>query len=124
MELVMKQADTLYAQEIHDHEQFDIEKSLERVKLYIYPNSLNISEIKAYVENKGDVAVDLIRFWINDEYHTIDTHLESMDNTVLGTFPVAPIHNNYYNFQVVTRRGNVYESISGSLLYSDGICSG
>jgi len=120
MELVMKQADTLYAQEIHDHEQFDIEKSLERVKLYIYPNSLNISEIKAYVENKGDVEVDLIRFWINDEYHTVDIHLKSMDNIVLGTFPVALIDDNYYNFQVVTLRGNVYTSLSGSLLYSDG----
>lgn len=117
----MKQADTLYAQEVHEINQFDMEKDLEQVKLYIYPNSENTSEIKAYVENKGDVAVDLIRFWINDEYTTIDVHLKSMDDVVLGTFPVTLLDDNYYNFQVVTRRGNVYESISGSLLYSDGI---
>ena len=120
MELVMKQADTLYTQEVHDVEQFDTEKSLEKIKLYIYPNSENTSEIKAYVENKGDVSVDLVRFWINDNYHTLNTHLTSMANTELGTFPVTLLDGSYYSFKVVTRRGNVYESLSGSLLYSDG----
>jgi hypothetical protein len=43
-----------------------------------------------------------------------------MEETELGTFPVTLQDDNYYSFKVVTSRGNVYESLSGSLLYSDG----
>lgn len=120
MMLVMKQADTIYTKKVHEMEARDDEGAREKVTASAYPNTSNSSQIMAKVENKGNVPVKIIRVWTNDEYHSQNELIPSNSKKVLGPFTVSVENNSSLVAKVVTERGNVFHSISGSLYYSDG----
>jgi flagellin-like protein len=120
MTLVMKQADTVYTQRLHEAEVSDDERLREKLTTSAFPVTENSTEIKVKVENKGDVAAEVVRIWTNDEYHSADTVISCNSYAVLGPYNASVVNNSSLSVRVVTARGNVFESISGGLYFSDG----
>jgi hypothetical protein len=120
MQLVMKQADSLYVRKIKEVESADEERAKEDLRVTIYPNSLNSSELYIHIENRGEVPVTIVRVWFNDDYQTDNTFIKAMENKNTGPFPISPQNGTYYNIFVTTERGNTFHSITGSVYYSDG----
>lgn len=119
MMLVMKQADTIYTQKVHEIEIKDVERAREKLTFTVYAvNSTN--QIKVKVDNKGDVPVKIVRVWTNDESHTQNEAIKAGSNEVLGPLNVTVENNSTVNVKVVTERGNIFASIGGGLYYSEG----
>jgi len=119
MQLVMNQADMYYDRKIKGMEAFDEERITENIRVVVYPNSSNSSELNIQIENRGNVPVKIVRAWFNDIYHEDDTMIESMEKTDIGPFPVSPENGTYYKIFVTTERGNTFRSITGSIYYAD-----
>jgi len=119
MQLVMNQADQIYARKHKETLILDEERSAENVRVVAYPNSSNSSELNLKIENRGNVPVKIVRAWFNDVYQNAATVIQSMDKTNLGPFPVTPQNDTYYKIFVTTERGNIYRSITGSIYYAD-----
>ena len=120
MYLVMRQADTIYDQTMFEMEHRDEERAREKLYVCAYPSS-NSSELKLLIKNRGDPLVKIIRAWVNDDYHSQDVVIQSMEDCVLGPFPVSLQDESYYAVKVTTERGNIFSSAAGVLYYSDGI---
>ena len=119
MQLVMNQADQIYARKHKETLILDEERSAENVRVVAYPNSSNSSELILHIENRGNIPVKIVRAWFNDGYQNAATVIQSMDKTNLGPFPVTPQNDTYYKIFVTTERGNIYRSITGSIYYAD-----
>jgi hypothetical protein len=72
MMLVMKQADTIYTQKVHEMEIRDEEGVKEDVNVYVYPYQ-DGTELGVKVENIGNVPITVVRAWLNDELLNAET---------------------------------------------------
>ena len=118
MFLVMKQADNLYTQKVYEMRNRDDERSKENIFVSAYPGISTTIYVK--VENNGNVPVKIVRVWINDESFSVDTSLVSNSYQTLGPFTIDIVSGENAQVKAVSERGNVFYSISGPLLYSDG----
>ena len=71
MILVMKQADNIYIQEVHEMERKDEEQDSQELEVYAFPVE-GEDQIKISIQNTGVVPAIIRRVWINDEYETED----------------------------------------------------
>ena len=120
MMLVMRQADTIYEMRKHELGILDQDRMDEEVYVYIFPSDappiLTLS-----VQNRGTLIVNVMQVWINDVPYQIDdfnvqpTSLLEMDLT-----DFTPELDNWYLIKIITDRGNVFSSESGSLYYDSG----
>jgi archaellum component FlaF (FlaF/FlaG flagellin family) len=120
MMLVMKQADTIYAQKVHEMSRQDDERDRENINVYTYPEGSGSSNINIEIENDCELAVEIARIWINNTYTPRNDTVKSMKTEVLGPIPI-PIQEGMessYFVQVTTKRGNVYSSQSGTIYYN------
>ncbi|UCD44869.1 MAG: hypothetical protein JSV27_12290 [Candidatus Bathyarchaeota archaeon] len=119
MLLVMKQADTIYMKKIHDVENMDNDRASEDLIVYLYDGGNTSVNVK--VKNMGETPVKIIRVWTNDKYHNENTTILTNSEEVLGPFEVPDVAENVtVDASVVTERGNIFYSISGSLYFSGG----
>ena len=117
MMLVMKQADTIFTKKVHEMEAIDDEKAREKLDVYIYPGGGTNINIK--VKNKGELPVKIIRVWINNEYNSTNELIPTNSEKNIGPFNVPNVEeNSTVDVKVVTERGNVFHSFSGTLYYS------
>jgi hypothetical protein len=122
MLLVMKQADTIYEQNILEAERKDDEHSREEIYVYVYPTGESAPDnLTVKVKNGCEMVVEIIRIWVNDEIHSLDEPIMAMTERVLGSFDVGPIEGTTYDIMVTTKRGNVFESETGPISYEEGI---
>jgi len=120
MMLVMKQADTIYTQKVHEMEVMDQECAKEDVKVYSYPVDEHGTDVKVSVENTGVVPIKVVRVWINDDNYSQSTTIAASETKILGPFSVELVEGTSYKIKIATERGNNFYSHSGSLYYSDG----
>ena len=115
MALMIKQADLLYTQELHNVDTLDTEKAEEVIVVTAYPDSNDMITVRVY--NKGNVPITVERVWINNDKHQEDTPISSTDS---GTFGPYEVNLDEVNFDVTvtTSRGNIFHSSSGTLSYS------
>jgi archaellum component FlaF (FlaF/FlaG flagellin family) len=118
MALVMKQADNFYAEKVYEMKNRDDERSKENVFVSAYPGASTTIYVK--VENNGNVPVKIVRVWINDESFSVDTSLVSNSYQTLGLFSISIVSGESVQVKAVSERGNLFYSISGPLLYSNG----
>ena len=121
MQLVMKQADTLYTQLLHEVNQADEDRLNEDLLMYAYPIEESSNELRIKVVNKCEIPITLTRFWIKDNYTEINNSVNVGGSATLGPYAVELVENTSYPIKVVTERGNVVRSASDSLYYADGI---
>lgn len=120
MFLVMKQADTIYTQKVHEMENRDEERASEVVEAYGYPVNETSSELMVRVANNGVVPIKIVRIWVNDVDYSQNTMVASLETEVLGPFPVSLKDGTSYVVKVTTERGNVFASTAGTLYFTDG----
>lgn len=119
MLLVMKQADTIYTKKIHDVENMDDARAREDLIVYTYDGGDTSINVK--VKNMGETSVKIVRVWTNDEYHNENKTIVTNSEEVLGPFEVPDVAENVtVDASVVTERGNIFYSVSGSLYFSGG----
>ena len=117
MMLVMKQADTIYTQKVHQMEIRDEEGVKEDVNVYVYPYQ-NDTELGVKVENIGNVPVIVVRVWLNDESFEVNGVVSAASDELFGPYNVSSIQNGTtVDAKIVTERGNVFYCISGSLTW-------
>ena len=122
MMLVMKQADTIYEQEILEMRRKDDEYSREEIFVYIYPTGDTAPDnLTVRVKNGCAMPVEIIRIWVNDEIHSLDEPVMAMEERDLASFDVGPINGSNYDILVTTKRGNIFESETGPISYEEGI---
>jgi hypothetical protein len=66
--MVMKQADTIYEQELKERKTLDEEKLDENIVVFAYPPDLTEEELLVIVRNMGRLESKIVRIWINDIY--------------------------------------------------------
>jgi len=120
MMLVMKQADTIYTQRVHEMESRDDERDNEILDANAYPVNDTSNELRVQIQNNGVVSAKIIRIWINDVNYTEETIIKSGDTGTLGPYTVDLVANSSYCIKAVTERGNCFASTSGTLYFSDG----
>ena len=120
MMLVMKQADTIYTQKVHEMESRDDERSSEILVVNAFPVNSTSTELKIEVENIGVVSVKIIRVWINDVDYSENDIIKTGDTTDIGPYGVAVENGTSYSIKVITERGNSFASACGVLYYTDG----
>ncbi len=120
MMLVMKQADTMYTQKVHEMEARDDERSGEIITINAYPVNNNSDQLKVEVENIGVVSVKIIRVWINDQSYSENAVIKTGDTTDIGPYAVTLENDTSYSIKVITERGNSFASSCGVLYYTDG----
>jgi hypothetical protein len=120
MMLVMKQADTMYTQKVHEMEARDEERSNEVIKANAYPVNDTSNQIRVQIQNNGVVSAKIIRLWINDVSYSEETIVKSGDTDTLGPYAVDLATNASYCIKVVTDRGKSFASTSGTLYFGDG----
>jgi hypothetical protein len=119
MMLVMKQADNIYTQRVHEMEIRDEERSSQELDVFAYPVE-DEDQIRLFVENVGVVPATVKRVWINDEYHTIDEVVETLEATSLGPFNVSTFEGAEFDIFLTTTVAKSYTSASGTIYYESG----
>ena len=120
MLLVIKQADTLYAQRIHENTIDDQDRDKEAATIYGYPVTEDSSELMLYVENTGVVPFKVVRVWVNDENFSESVMVASLESKEIGPYNVSIANGTSHVIKVTTERGNSFVSMSGSLYFDDG----
>jgi len=121
MMLVMKQADTIYEQGKLEIERYDEERDREEIDLYAYPTEGETSDnLTVKAQNRCELAVKIVRIWINDAIVSTDSVVQSMSELDLGSYDVEPSDGSTYDIKVTTERGRVFEAGSGTLSFIDG----
>lgn len=120
MLLVIKQADTLYAQRIHENTIDDQDRDKEAATIYGYPVTEDSSELMLYVENTGAVPFKVVRVWVNDENFSESTMVASLESKEIGPYNVPTVNGTSHVIKVTTERGNSFASMSGGLYFDDG----
>lgn len=118
MMLVMRQADTLHEMRKHELGILDQEKAREDLYLYVYPKTLTLPPVPvliAKVQNKGELAIRVVRLWINEDPTELDVAVPPMSTKEIGSFEVSNGGKLY--IKLVTDRGNIFPSLSGILTY-------
>ncbi len=117
MLLVMKQADTIYTQKIHEMEARDDERDNEILEASAFPVSTTSDELKVKIENTGVVSAKIIRVWINDDNYSESTVVQTGGSSTLGPYSVPLENGSSYAIKVTSERGNTYASTTGVLYY-------
>jgi len=120
MFLVMKQADNIYTQNVHEMEIQDQDRASEAVEAYAYPLTETSEQLNVRVTNTGVVPVKIVRVWINDVSYSASASVTSQETQVLGPFTVTLQSGKSYLATVTTDRGNSFASTSGTLYFTDG----
>ena len=117
MMLVMKQADTIYTQKIHEIEIRDDERERENLIVYTYPD---IKKITVKIKNSGNVPVKIVRVWLNDQCNVTDELIPTNFEKVLGPFVVSGVEEegDTVEVKVTTERGNVFFCVLNTLYYT------
>ena len=122
MYILMKQADTIYEQDMLELKRLDDERDRESLYVYAYPKGTTSDQVELKVENVCEVQVDVVRIWVNDTSIDQSVSISPMDEAFIGPFTLStdPSENYTYKFRLVTGRGNVYVPTSGSVLSCSG----
>jgi hypothetical protein len=120
MYIVMKQADNIYTQNVHEMTISDQDRAQEAVEAYAYPLNTTSNKIYVKVTNTGVVSVTLARVWINDISYSVSASVASQDAEVLGPFTVTKVNGSSYVTSVTTGRGNSFVSTYGVLSFTNG----
>lgn len=120
MYLVMKQADNIYTQKVHEMGISDQDRAREAIEAHTYPLTSTSNQLKVKVTNTGVVPVKIVRVWINDVSYSVSTSIASQSDVVLGSFTVTLQNGKAYVTTVTTERGNSFASTSPTLFYING----
>lgn len=118
MTIMMKQADLFYTQEVYTTETLDAEKADETVVVASYPD-VSTNKITVKVYNKGNIPINIKRVWINNDINEENTPIASTEMGTFGPYTVDLGESNF-DVRVISGRGNIFYSASGTLTYSDG----
>ena len=121
MMLVIKQADTLHEIRKHELGILDQERRDEEVYVYVYPVTEASTTLTLKVQNRGNLVVNVVQVWINDDPHPFDdfkVQPMSWHERNLDYFTAVP--STHYFIMVTTDKGNLFSSDSGSLYYGPG----
>jgi len=122
MFLVMNQADTIHEIRKHELEILDQEREGESLYVYVFPAGESSEILTLRVVNRGNFVVKIVKIWINDiPFSEEDLIVEPMgtDEKILTGY-FTPVLNEYYFIKVITDRGNIFSSDSGSIQYLGG----
>lgn len=120
MYLVMKQADNIYTQKVHEMEISDQDRAREAIEAYAYPLDTSSPDIYVKVTNTGVVPVDIVRVWVNDEVkYSTPTPVASQDTAVIGPITI-PNPSGSYIVTLTTKRGNSFAPTSETLYFNNG----
>lgn len=121
MFLVMKQADTIYEIRKHELGILDQERMDEEVYFYVFPVTKTSTTLTLKVQNRGNLVVNVVQVWINDLPHLLeDFKVQPMNwnQMVLdNSIGFTPVPGTWYFIKIITDRGNIFYSDSGSLHY-------
>ena len=121
MQLVMKQADTMFEQKKLEVGRRDEEQSRENINVYVYPTGDSAPDnLTVKVDNICELNVKIQRVWINDTIHVQEDIIHSMNTQNIGSYDVDPKNGSSFDIRVTTERGNVYEASSGAIIH-DGM---
>jgi archaellum component FlaF (FlaF/FlaG flagellin family) len=120
MLLVMKQADTIYTQKVHEMEARDDERENEILEASAFPVNTTSDDLKVTVDNIGVVSAKIVRVWINDENYSESTVVQAGDTGTLGPYTVTLENDTTYAIKITSERGNTYASTTGVLYFTDG----
>lgn len=124
MMLLMNQADTIHEIRKHELEILDQEREDEEVYVYVYPVTESSITLTLKVQNRGNLVVNVVQLWINDEPQGLEDFVlspMSSDEIILdeANYGFIPELGNSYLIKINSARGNVFSSNSGSLYYND-----
>jgi hypothetical protein len=120
MMLVMKQADTIYTQKVHEMEVRDEECGNEIIIADAYPVTNNSDQMMVKVTNRGVVSVNVVRVWVKDELYNESAIVKCGGTSDIGPYDVTLENNTSYPIKITTDRGNSVASTSGTLYFNDG----
>jgi len=120
MMLVMRQADTLNEMRKHELDILDQERAMETLYLYVCPEGESSPNVDLIIVNKGEIPLNVVNIWINDDPTSVDVEIPSLSEEVLGPFPLVLVVDAEYDIRVTTGRGNEFSSETGVLHYGDG----
>ena len=120
MMLVMKQADTIYTQRVHERQIRDQERDSEDLDANGFPVNETSPELKVRITNRGVVPVRIVRVWVNNMNFTEDTVIASQETVVMGPYLVNPVSGSSYVVKIVTSTGSVFPTTAGTLHFTDG----
>jgi len=109
MFLVMKQADNIYEMRKHELASLDQERAREDLYLYVYPQTPPSTGLIVKAQNRGELAIRVVRLWVNDDPTEPDVVVPPMSGVVdleiisLGSPPAG----SSYFITATTDRGNV-----------------
>ncbi|GAH21032.1 unnamed protein product, partial [marine sediment metagenome] len=115
MLLVMNQADTLHDMRKFELERFDQERSDEDVHVYVFPVTEESTTLTLRVHNRGSLVVNVVQVWIKDiTYLFEDFVVPPMSYLDKPLDDFGPELGTYYFTKIITDRGNIFPSDSGS----------
>jgi len=122
MMLVVKQADTLYEMRKHELGILDQDRIDEEVYVYVFPGSSDSETLTLQVQNRGNLVLNVVQLWINDDPHTLNNfNVQPMKWKPIildaSNFDFTPVLDTWYFIKIATDRGNIFSSDSGSLHY-------
>ena len=119
MQLVMKQADSMFSSKQWEASQEDDKRDRESMEVYPIPSE-DATHINVTLINKCEFRIDIVRVWINNSLTNITTSIETLGNIQIGPFPINPLNGSVFDIRAVSSRGNVYTAETGLLYYQNG----
>lgn len=116
MSMVMKQADTIYEQELKERKTLDEEKLDENIVVFAYPPDLTEEELLVIVRNMGRLESKIVRIWINDIYYE-ENEMITVSNPSFDRIFIVDGSEGDFFVKAITERGNIFDSSSGNLYY-------
>ena len=124
MMLVMRQADTIYEIRKHELDILDQDRTSEEISFYAYPLEEDpdpdplTDKIVLRIKNEGSTPLKIVMVWINDVEYPHDVNIQSMETKSLDPLNVVLQDSTSYIVKVITEKGNLFTSVSGTLYYS------
>jgi len=119
MQLMMKQADSMFSSKQWEASQEDDKRDRESMEVYPIPSE-DATHINVTLINKREFRIDIVRVWINNSLTNITTSIETLGNIQIGPFPINPLNGSVFDVRAVSSRGNVYTAETGLLYYQNG----
>jgi hypothetical protein len=121
MALVMNQADTIYEQKRLERLRLDEDRANEEVDLFVYPTGDSAPDnLTMKVYNRGVLASNIIRIWINDDNKSVDVVVQPNSEAVIGSYNVTPQDGDTFDVTMTTARGRSFECVTGTISFVDG----
>jgi len=115
MQLVMKQADNIYEQRIHEMKLRDDLKTKEDLMVYAYSQTSD-EYITVFVQNEGVNPVEVVRIWLNNEKNAASKNIPSSGSASFGPFFVDGSESTL-SVEVTTANGNTFPNSLGLTKY-------